>query len=95
MQVDVQGLQAWSAQCATIAGELAAMAAALPRLPGGQATATAVSTGQTLVGGTASLMSGRVRTTGISSSAAATAYTTHEQESAQRLAAVAPGAAGG
>lgn len=91
MRVDVQRLEAWSAQCGMIAGELAATSMSPPSLPSGQATATAVSTGQTLIGGTASLMATRVRGTGTSATAAATAYAANEQGSVQRLAAVSPG----
>lgn len=95
MQVDVEGLEAWSAQCGTIAGKLAASPVAPPSLPGGQATATAVSTGQTLVAGTASLMAVRVRSTGTSATSAAAAYAANDDESAQRLAAVSPGPVAG
>jgi len=42
-----------------------------PSLPGGQATATAVSDGQALIGETASVMAARVRGTGTSADAAA------------------------
>jgi hypothetical protein len=91
MRVDIQGLEAWSAQCGTIAGELAATSMAPPSLPSGQATSTAVSTGQTLIGGTASVMATRVRGTGTSATASAAAYATNDDESAQRLAAVSPG----
>lgn len=90
MQADCQGLRAWSAQCGTIAGELAAQPAS-PSLPSGQATATAVSAGQTLIGGTATLLASRVRSAGTQATEAAAAYATHEQESAQSLAGVSPG----
>lgn len=92
MRVDVEGLQAWSAQCERIADELAAVvSAAPPGVPSGQATATAVSTGQTLIGGTASLMAARVGATGTQSATAAVAYAANEGESARRLAGVALG----
>jgi hypothetical protein len=93
MRVDVQGLEAWSTECGTIAGELAGPAASVPSLPSGQATSTAVSAGQALIGGTATVMSSRVQGTATQAAEAATAYATHERESAQRLAAVAPGPA--
>lgn len=91
MRVDLKGLEVWSAQCATIAGELAAASAIAPVLPAGQATSTAVSTGQTLVNGTARVMAARVRGTGTSATAAAAAYAANDGESAQRLDAVTPG----
>lgn len=90
MRVDVQRLEAWSAQCGTVAGKLA-VPMVTPSLPSGQATATAVSTGQTLIGGTATVMATRVRGTGVHATEAASAYAINEQESAQSLAAVAPG----
>jgi hypothetical protein len=91
MRVDVEGLEDWSAQCVTIAGELAAASLALPSLPSRQATSTAVSTGQALVDGTSTFMATRVRGTGTNASAAATAHAANDEESAQRLAAVSPG----
>jgi len=91
MHVDVQGLQAWSAQCGAIARELAVGPAAASAPPSGQSTTTAVSAGQSLVAGTASLMATRVQGTGALAAAAAAAYAANDDESAQRLAAVSPG----
>lgn len=95
MQVDVEGLEAWSAQCGTTAGQLAADTTTASDLPSGQATATAVSAGQTLIGGTASVMAARVESTAATASAAAAAYADQDAESAQRLAAVSPGPVAG
>ncbi len=89
--MDVEGLASWSTQCGTVAGELAATTATPSGLPSGQATATAVSTGQILIQTTASSMAKRVRATGTSAAVAASAYAAHDEESAQGLAAVAPG----
>jgi hypothetical protein len=93
MRVDIKGLEFWSAQCETLAGKLAATTATASSLASGQATATAVSTGQALIHSTASSMAARVGTMGTHASAAASAYAADDEQSAQRLATVAPGPA--
>lgn len=90
LRVIPRGLEAWSTQCGTVAGELAANSVTPPSLTSGQATATAVSTGQTLIGGTATVLASRVQATGKSAAASAATYATNDEESAERLAALTP-----
>ena len=92
--VDPSGLRAWSAQCGTVAGKLAAPVAT-PCGPSAQATAAAVSAGQTVIGGTAAMMASRVQATGAEALEAAAAYAEPDAEGSQRLAAVAPLSPGG
>lgn len=93
MRVSVEGLEAWSAQCGIVAGKLAVVPVG-GAVPSGQATATAVSTGQSLIGGIAAGMAARARATGTSATEAATAYALNDAESATQLAAVAPASGG-
>lgn len=89
-QVDPAGLNAWSAQCATAAGELAARAPIAADLPSGQATAAAVSASQSIAAAAAEVLAARVQATGARASDAAGSYLESDEQSAQRLAELAP-----
>lgn len=89
-QVDPTGLNAWSAQCAAAAGELAARAPIAADLPSGQATAAAVTASQTIAAAAAELLAVRVEATGAKASDAASSYLGSDEQSAQRLASLTP-----
>ena len=90
LRVDPAGLEAWSAQCATAAGELAAHAPIAVDLPSGQATAAAVTASQTIAATAAQVLATRVQCTGTQAGHAAGSYPESDEQSAQRLAALAP-----
>lgn len=89
--MDPDGLQAWSVQCATAAGELAALVTVAAGLPSGQATASAVTVSQTITTTAAQVLTVRVQATGTKASIAVSSYVESDEQSAQRLAAVASG----
>ncbi len=93
VQVDPAGLNAWSDECATAAGELAGRAPITADLPSGQATAAAVTANQTIAAAAAELLALRVQATGAKASDAASSYLESDEQSAQRLAALAPASA--
>lgn len=93
LQVDPTGLNAWSAQCATAAGELADRAPVAADLPNGQATAAAVTASHTIAAAAAGVLAVRVQATGTKASDAASSYLESDEQSAQRLAALTPASA--
>ncbi len=90
MRVDAEGLAAWSAQCAAAAADLAAQAPLATELPSGQATGAAVTASQAITATVAQVLSARVQSTGRKASVAASGYLMSDEQSAQRLAQVAP-----
>jgi hypothetical protein len=72
-------------------GELAASASVTADLPSGQATGAAVAASQTITTTAAKVLATRVEATGTKAGIAATRYVESDEQSAQRLAAVAKG----
>jgi len=75
----------------TAAGELAARVPVVADLPSGQATAAAVGVSQTIAATAVQLLAVRVQATGEKASSAVSSYLRTDEDSAQRLAAVASG----
>ncbi len=93
LQITPEGLQAWSTQCETAATELATRAPDASGLPSGQATAAAVTASQTITTAAAQVLAARVQATGKQAGIAAGSYADNDDQSAERLAALAPDAA--
>ncbi len=88
-RVDDAGLQVWAAQCQTVNGQLASRVASATVGPEGQATAAAARAADAGVDAAVGALTTRARATGAKVSGAAARYVGTDQNSAQRIAAVA------
>ena len=89
VRVDDAGLQVWAAQCQTEKAQLASGAASATGAPAGQRTAAAAQSADTGVAATVGALTARAQATGGKVSSAGTRYAGTDQNSAQRIAAVA------
>ena len=89
VRVDDAGLQVWAAQCQTENGQLASRIAPAAVGPTGQRTATAAQTADIGVDATVGALTARAQATGGKASMAAGRYVGSDENSAQRIAAVA------
>ncbi len=89
MRVDDAGLQVWAAHCQTVAGQLAGGVVPATGGPAGQRTAAAAQAADAGVDATVGALKARAHTTGGKVNSAAARYAGTDQNSAQRIAAVA------
>ncbi len=89
MRVNDAGLQVWAAQCQTVAGQLAGGVVPAIGGPAGQRTAAAARVADAGVDAALGALVARAHATGAKASEAATRYVGTDENSAQRIAAVA------